>query len=208
VEIIELAEEILARQEETNASIIEIFKTGSQTFLNRETDSDFVVVCRGYVQRMSRNKIEYEGKKYDFFIYDEKAYIKSLDFSSSGNYFEREKEDKLYNYFSDSNIKQIVYGSSSLQWSMMDHKEEYITHIRDMFNSRRDPIGRPTYHFIIDPWMVGKLFVHYYVILKIYENNSAEITPNIIRDVSLLYSRDPQSEPIIEWVREKLREVK
>jgi hypothetical protein len=207
LEIIELAEAILARQEETNASILEIFKTGSQVFLNRDKDKDFVVVCTGYGQRMSRNKIEHEGKKYDFYIYDEEALARSLDFSSSGSYFEREMEEKLYNYFRDSNIKQTVYGSPSIQWSMMDHREKYISHIRDMFNSRRDPVGRPTYHFITDPWMVGKIFVHYYVILRMYENNSAEITPDIIRDVSLLYGRDPRSGPIIDWVRERLREV-
>jgi hypothetical protein len=201
-----LVQSILDEQEEIDASILEIFKTGSQLFTERETDVDFVVVCSGYQQRRGRVFRKIDGVKYDIIIYDQAAILKSLDFSSEF-YFWREKSEKLYNYTRDSAIRQTVYGSPSFQWSMMEHKEEYLSYIAKRFNKNKNIDGSNPFYSMVDHWKMGKHFVHYYTILKIYENGKVEITPEIIKEVELMYSQSPEAQPSIEWVLAKIKEI-
>jgi hypothetical protein len=201
-----LVQSILDEQEETGASILEIFKTGSQLFTDRETDVDFVAVCSGYQQRRGRVFRKIDGTRYDVIIYDQAAMLKSLDFSSEF-YFWREKSEKLYNYTRDSSIRQTVYGSPSFEWSMMDHRDEYVAYISERFNETKDADGRNPLYSMADPWKMGKLLVHYYVVLKMCENGRAEITPEIASDASLLYSQSPEAQPVVEWVLTKIKEA-
>jgi hypothetical protein len=190
-----LAELILDRQKEKDATIIEIFKTGSQIFLDRKKDYDFVIICKNYNQRRTREVVEENGLKYDIIIIDENAVKASMDFN---NLFYVHKDIKLFNYLFEKNIRQTIYGNFELDWSMLQHKEDYLGFIKERFN-------KTNYDILKDPWRVGKSFVHYYVILKIYENNKVELTEEIINNVSLLYGSTIEAKPIIDWIFNKLK---
>ena len=53
----------------------------------------------------------------------------------------------------------------------------------------------------------GKGFVHYYIIIKYYENNSTEFTEQMIREINILYNRLEGADDIISHVETKILEI-
>jgi hypothetical protein len=197
MDIKQLAESLLMQQQESNAVILEIFQTGSNVFnAGRTNDNDFVVICQNYGQRKRRDFIIQDGVKYDILIMDINAVKASLDFDNTTYVYQ---DVKLYSYFYDIGIRKTIYGNSNLGWLMLDHKLKYINYIKNKYNSSN-------YHLLKDPWRVGKGFVHYYTVLKIYENNKAELTEQMLLDIKTLYGSTEAANPIIEWTIAKLKE--
>lgn len=193
----QLAENLLIQQKENNAIILEIFQTGSNVFnLERENDNDYVIICENYGQRKRREFVVDNDIKYDILIMDKKAVLASLDFD---DYIYIQNDIKLFSYFYDDAIRKTVYGSANLNWSMLNHKEKYIDYIKNRFSKTK-------YHILPDPWRVGKHLVHYYLVLKIYENNKAELTEELLVDIKTFYSGTEASMPMIEWTIAKLKE--
>jgi hypothetical protein len=194
-----IAERLLIEQKEDNAVILEIFQTGSNVFdVERKKDDDYVVICENYGQRKRREIIIENDIKYDILIMDKKAVEASLDFD---DYIYIKNDIKLFSYFYDVSIRKTIYGNSNLNWSMLDHKNKYIDYIKNRFASTK-------YHMLPEIWKFGKHLVHYYVVLKIYENNKAELTDQMLLDIKSLYDTTEASIPIIEWVMLNLREPK
>jgi hypothetical protein len=192
----EIAERLLVEQKEDNAIILEIFQTGSNVFgVKRKKDDDYVVICENYGQRKRREIVIENDIKYDILIMDKKAVEASLDFD---NYVYIQNDIKLFSYFYDVSIRKIIYGNSNLNWSMLDHKAKYIAYIKNKFASTK-------YHILPSPWKFGKHLVHYYVILKIYENNKAELTDQMLLDIKALYDTTEASMPIIDWIMLNLK---
>jgi hypothetical protein len=187
-----IAEEILLREREEDAVILEIFETGSQLFTDRENDYDYIVVCKDYMQRYRRTHLEDNGKKLDIVFIDEKAVQSLLDFEDL-HYVKQNV--KLYNYFFEPNIRKTVYGSFDIDWSMLEHKEEYLNHLKENYANLKKFSNRHK---------IGKSFVHYYIILKIFENNEVEITEQMTEDIELLYSGSQECESIIQWIDSQL----
>jgi hypothetical protein len=197
MDIKQLAESILQEQQENQAIITEIFKTGSSVFnLNRNTDKDYVVICKNFGQRKRRSIVTVEGIKYDILFFDELAYKASLDFNNTSYV---NNDTKIFNYFSDDKLRPetIIYGDSKIRWSMLEHKKEYLEFIRNRFQSSR-------YNILKDPWKIGKTLVHYYIILKMYEDNKVELTDEILHNIELFYNLSPQCAPFIDWIKSKL----
>lgn len=193
----EIAEKLLIEQKEVNAIILEIFQTGSNVFgVQREKDDDYVIICENYGQRKRRELVIENDIKYDILIMDKKAIEASLDFD---DYVYIQNDVKLFSYFYDVSIRKTVYGNSNLNWSMLNHKTKYIDYIKTRFASTK-------YHLLLDPWKFGKHLVHYYVVLKIYENNKAELTEEMLLDIKTLYSATEAAHPIIEWIILNLKE--
>jgi hypothetical protein len=187
-----IAEDILLKEREEDAVILEIFETGSQLFVDRDTDYDYIVVCKDYMQRYRRTRVEDNGKKLDIVFIDEKAVHARLDFNDL-HYLKL--NEKIYNYFFESNIRKTVYGSFDIDWNMLEHKEEYLSYIKKTYLSlKKHPNSR----------IIGKSFVHYYIILKIFENNKIEITEQMTEDIELLYSGSQECESIIQWIDSQL----
>ena len=104
--ILELYKELL-KEKNSNAEIIEIYKTGSQIFRENPHDLDYVAICRNYTDLYSRTHKKIDGQIYDMIIKDESEIKKSLNFDGS------DKEDGfetsfLYNYFTP--IRETIYG--------------------------------------------------------------------------------------------------
>jgi hypothetical protein len=195
----EIAERLLIEQKEDNAVILEIFQTGSNVFdVKRKKDDDYVVICENYGQRKRREIIIENDIKYDILIMDKKAVEASLDFD---DYIYIQNDIKLFSYFYDVSIRKTIYGNSNLNWSMLDHKNKYIDYIKNRFASTK-------YHMLPEIWKFGKHLVHYYVVLKIYENNKAELTDQMLLDIKSLYDTKETSLPIIEWVILNLKQAK
>ena len=192
----EMVEELFVKQRE-QATVTEIFATGSQTFTERETDKDFVVICKGYVQRYFVYKKEVDGVKYDIFIFDEEAAKALLDFN---DLFYIMRARKIYNYFWDKAIKKVVYGSWDYEWNMLEHKNDYLAYLKTHYeNTGYSDIPLERLHYL------GNQFVHYYVVLSIYENNIVEITQKMKEDIALLYSKDVANISLIENIISKIK---
>jgi len=191
MEIKEIAENILQEQQETSASILEIFMTGSNVFsMNRNVDNDYVVICENYGQRKRRTFITIDDAKYDILIMDINAVKASLDFDDN-DYIPQ--DIKLYSYFYDTAIRKTVYGQSDLDWSMLNFKTKYLNYIKNFYKEKK-------YDSVKEPWKYGKKFVHFYVVLKIFENNKPEITEDMLINIKKLYDSTEDSKEIIEWV--------
>jgi hypothetical protein len=191
MEIKEIAETILQEQQETSASILEIFMTGSNVFsMNRNVDNDYVVICENYGQRKRRTFITIDDVKYDILIMDINAVKASLDFDDN-DYIPQ--DIKLYSYFYDTAIRKTVYGQSDLDWSMLNFKTKYLNYIKNFYKEKK-------YDSVKEPWKYGKKFVHFYVVLKIFENNKPEITEDMLINIKKLYDSTEDSKEIIEWV--------
>lgn len=197
MEIKNLAQRLLTEQREDKAVILEIFQTGSNVFgVGRTKDDDYVVICENYGQRKRRTILIENDVKYDVLIMDIKAVEASLDFD---DYIYIPNDVKLFSYFYDVSIRKTVYGKSNLSWSMLDHKQKYLEYIKTKFDTTN-------YLILVDPWKFGKHLVHYYNILKIYENNKAELTPEMLADIKKLYDAKEEAMPIIQWIFAKLKE--
>jgi hypothetical protein len=108
----EIAEDILLREKELEATVLEIFETGSQLFLDRETDLDYVVVCKNYKQRRKKNILQIDDKTYDILFIDEVAVFAALNFDEI---YYVNKEVKIFNYYFEKNIRKTIYGNFDIQ---------------------------------------------------------------------------------------------
>lgn len=194
----EIAEDILLKEKELEVLILEIFETGSQLFVDRDTDLDYVVVCSNYKQRRKKNVVELDGKKYDILFIDEVAVAAALDFDEL---YYVNKEVKIFNYYFERNIRKTVYGDFNINWNMLEHKDKYLAYIKDRYLNKSQ---MPRH---INRWKMGKSFVPYYIILNIYKNNKVEITPTMLADIQQLYSRNEASESIIEWIDQEIEKI-
>ena len=194
----EIAEDILLKEKELEANILEIFETGSQLFINRDTDLDYVVICRNYKQRRKKNVLEADGKTYDILFIDELAVAAALNFDEL---YYVNKEVKIFNYYFEKNIRKTIYGDFDIQWNMLEHKEKYLAYIKDRYINKSQ-MPRHT-----NRWKIGKSFVPYYIILNIYKNNKVEITDLMLNDIKQLYSRTESSESIINWIDQEINKI-
>jgi hypothetical protein len=195
----ELAQRLLTEQRENTAVILEIFQTGSNVFnVGRKKDDDYVVICENYGQRKRRQIVIENEIKYDILIMDKKAVEASLDFD---DYIYIQNDIKLFGYFYDVSIRKIIYGNSNLNWSMLNQKTKYLNYAKDRF-------ATTNYGLLVEPWKFGKHLVHYYNILKIYENNKAELNEQMLLDIKTLYGGTEEAMPIIEWIIAKMKEPK
>ena len=62
---------------------------------------------------------------------------------------------------------------------MLDYKQSYLEYIKLKYEK--------TLKRTINRTKGTKAFVHFYIILKIYENNKIEITPEMLQDIRTLY---------------------
>jgi hypothetical protein len=184
----EIVDKILEEQKETNAEILEIFKTGSQVLTSINGDKDFVVVCKNYTKNRTKQIVNRDNINYDIIIIDEKAMYSCLDFGDTSLVH---KDVKFFNYFFEKNIRETVYGGIDINWSMLEHKEEYLNYIKERYK-------RTNLLNIKNVYKIGKVFVHYYIVLTILNNNKVEITPKMKLDIDLFYSRSANAEPLIK----------
>jgi hypothetical protein len=192
----DLAQRLLTEQKEDTAVILEIFQTGSNVFgVGRIKDDDYVVICENYGQRKRRTVVFENNVKYDVLIMDIKAIKASLDFD---DYIYIPNDVKLFSYFYDISIRKTIYGNSNLNWSMLNHKAKYLDYIKKRFASTK-------YTVLVEPWKFGKHLVHYYAILKIYENDKVELTEEMLSEIKILYDSTEAGKPIIDWVFNKLK---
>jgi hypothetical protein len=190
------AEEILLLEKE-DAKILEIFKTGSQLLkedTNNCNDLDFIVLCENYKQRLRRTHIKENNIDYEIKIMDITALEAQLDF----NEFHYTLEDnKIYSYF--LHIRETIYGGYKIDWDMLEHEEEYKKYLCQRYNS--------FLRKITNRYKFSKSFVHFYIILKMFENNKTEITKEMQEKITKLYQGGKQNIPIIDWIEKELGEI-
>jgi hypothetical protein len=189
-------ESVLIEQEEPEAVVIEIYKTGSYLFKDTPKDLDYVVICTGYSQRFSTHNVLIEDVRYDFFIFDTSAIAAQQDFSDK---YYIPTYLKMYAY--TTQIRDSVYGRYEHSWDMLDHELEYKRYLKETYLNDKTSIVRGT------SYRPGKFYVNYYIILKIYENNIAEINEDMISEVTFLYDTKSDTTPTKQWVIDQLNMI-
>lgn len=174
-----------------DSEILAIFETGSQLFrdIDKVNDIDYTVVCNNYKPKRTKNIFKIENKTYDIIVYDESFYIDILNFRKNGI-----RQVMIYNYF--LKINKVMYGSWDYEWDMFSHKEEYLKFLKEEYIST---IGKR-----VNRSKVTKHWVHYYIIVKMYENNSIELTEEMIKDINNLYDSSGNHYELIDYIEEKL----
>lgn len=178
------------------ALVVEVFKTGSQLFRDNPVDLDYVIICENFPEGYKRKKVQIDGLSYDFIFRSKEDYIKLLnfDFNDDGGY----EHSALYNYF--YNVKEIIYGKWEYGWNILDFEEVYKSKLKDLYYKT---VGkRVLRNHITKGW------VHYYIILKIFDNNSLDITDEMLRDINTLYTAtNGEAIPIINWIESQINKI-
>jgi len=186
----EIVQEILNDWQE-EGTILEISKTGSQINRDDPNDLDYLIVCDQFEQRARKYVVEIEGQVYDLMFRSLLSLKKQLDFTDTGYVH---KGHEIYNYCFP--IRERVYGSLNYEWDMLSHEQEYIEHIKNKYMNTVGQLKVKTNY--------TKPFVHYYIILKMFENQKLEITPEMKKNIEILYNSGPESAQIIDWIEIKL----
>ena len=179
-------EEFLINKNET-ATILAIYNTGSQIFIDTPSDLDYTIVCSGLKQKVYKTIVEYNGIMYDLFIKDETMIPQMLDFANS-DYMNL----KVFNYFLA--IEVPIYGEFKHGWNIFEHETEYKNYIKNKYNSEVVLRSKK------NPKSNARFFVHYYIILKIFDSGSLIITNEMRDNVSLMYQNSEEAYPAIDWV--------
>ena len=154
----EYIEDLLIKQKEYDAKILEISTTGSQIFRDNPGDLDYIAICEGYNQRRRKHFFKDNGITYDLIIMDKSVFDSLYDFTEE-HYVSPKL--KFFNYF--YKIRHTIYGGYDDGWNMFDHEIEYKKYIAKKFNETVNIRNSsfPSY---------GKFYVHYYIILKLIIN--------------------------------------
>lgn len=196
MDIISFVEEWFVKMRETNAVILEVYKTGSQLFRDDPHDLDFEVICENLDQRFVFKQTKENGICYDIVIIDKRALEAQLDFN---NKYYTERRLKFFNYLFA--IRETIYGDANITWNMLEYKKAYLTYLSERFEEDSTRSGmRGSYRR-------GKFYVHYYIPLKIYENNSLEITTEMSAGIKVLYAGGEEAIPVIEWVTAEIEKL-
>lgn len=188
-----LYDNLLQKLNISNYTILEIFKTGSQLFRNNPNDLDFVAVLDVFENKYYREPITHENKKYDLIIIDYEEYKKKL---TSPMIFT--EVYKLYNYLYCDYFKQIIYGGIDFEYNLLDYKNEYLFFLKDLYvNSIGKSINKINF---------GKVFVHYYILLTIFDKNDISLTEEERQNVVKLYNKDETIIPLINELDSRLCE--
>ena len=186
----ELADNILKEWQE-EATVLEISKTGSQINRKNPSDLDYLVVCDKFEQRARKYVTEIDGQTYDLMFRSLKALDAQRDFYNTGYIHE---DHKLYSYCIP--IREPIYGELNYDWNMLNHEEEYLNYIKNRYMNTLAKLKVKTRH--------AKPFAHYYIILKIYENQSVEINDKMKDDIEIIYQSSEGVKELIEWIEIKL----
>jgi hypothetical protein len=171
--------------EGTGTTILEISKTGSQLFKEDPNDLDYTIVCENFTEKRAKYCADIDGVHYDFFMYDKEALLARLDFNNPAYNLV-----KIYNYFQE--IREVVYGNFETNWDLLDCKQAYLNHLQ--IKNEGMPSG----------YTANRDYVHFYVVLKMFENNSTTITEDMKEAVDNLYHEIEDYTDSIDWVREQL----
>lgn len=190
--IYEEVNKILQEQNES-ATVLEIFKTGSQLFKSNPTDLDYVAICENYTKRRTRQYRIVEGESYDIIIIDKEAVQAQLDFDNETFIH---KNHKLFNYFYP--IRETVWGNYEIEWEMLDHKNEYLEFARKRYRESIGKLLKKTSSCF------SKTYVHYYIILEMYRHLRIEVTKEMKRNIQLLYRGGREATSIIMYINQEM----
>ena len=93
-------------------------------------------------------------------------------------------------------IRDVIYGGVDLNWNMFEHQLEYMAYLNQ---HHIDTLGKSKVKY-----KYGKYYVHFYVIIKMFENNNTAITETMLADILTLYNATTECNPLIDWIISKL----
>ena len=193
MDIIQFVKEELIRQQENDAIILEIFKTGSQLFIEAPHDLDYVIILKNFYQRRRKVFLIVDGVHYDFIFISEEGVNSQLDFNK--NHYIGYKI-KLFNYF--YLLRNVIYGKFDINWNMLDHRQEYFEYIKTRY---KETVGsRPkksNYNY-------GKGYAPYYTILTMFLTNTTTLSDITMTNIANLYNKQDNYKELIDWVIEQM----
>lgn len=180
---------------DSNSTILEIHGVGSQLFRENPNDYDLIVICDNFSLKRKKKILKIDNKTYDIAFYDLQSFINQLTFLETDDlHFAH----RLFNYA--YSLRIILEGNINYNWNIFDYREQYLSLIKTVYY---EGIGKR-----VNRSRFTKSWVHYYIILKFYENNNTTITPEMLQDIRTLYDAvDGSQIPIIDWIEEKLNQI-
>lgn len=170
-----------------------ILQVGSSLFSNKPRDLDFFCISSN-LKKATRKKVDYEGYLLDIIVLNENEYADRMVLETRPPYH------NLYNY--QNLIAKIEYV-----------QEGYVLPKFDMFNKeiKQKYLKMIAYNYLqtlgcsIQKHFYSKAFTHYYIIMKFYENNSSELTEEMLININKLREKEEGYGQIIDEVDEFLR---
>jgi hypothetical protein len=159
-------------------SILEIFPTGSQMFKYGDVnDLDYIVILDFFEEKHMRIKKEVNNNQYDVLFLDAQAVRDRMDFKYNTA---KERNYLLFNYFYA--IRETLHGEKFYDIDILANKDKYLFVLKHRYDN--------TLNRAIVKRNFAKNFVHYYIVLKIFENNKVEINNDMLIFINRLYSFD------------------
>lgn len=158
-------------------TVLAIIKVGSQLYYDNPADLDYLCIVKEPTPK--KEFLEIGNKTVDLLILNE------IDYSNKINLTETLPKHCLFNYqltFSKTVYKKDNYNLVLFDMFDKNIKIKYLDILKPHY---QNTLGRAIY----DP-ILGKFYVHYYLILKMYEQNSAELAKEIIDDIISLRKSD------------------
>jgi len=109
MDIVSFVEDWFIKMRENDATILEIYKAGSQLFRDDPHDLDFEVICENLKQRFVFKQTVENGIHYDVVMIDKKALEAQLDFN---NPWYTTNRLKLFNYLFTA--RETIYGDAKI----------------------------------------------------------------------------------------------
>jgi hypothetical protein len=201
---LEIINNILEKENIQDSNVLEITNIGSR-LLNKQNpgDMDYFITVNNLFEKSFRSHFKIKKESLDLFFGDYNLLKDRLELNKMKEF---DKFNILYNYAYSPGIKNIVYGDSGLTFDFFGHKTKYIDIVKELYHSS---IGRRPYS--LGKYKLGKIFSHYYVIVKFYDNNTLEITTEMQSDLDRLYetpvdsSSKEEYRSIIEYIDSRMQ---
>lgn len=174
--VLKMVHQILSQRCESDYSILEISKTGSKLFLERDSDIDYKVICSNLSQKI----IKYYDveSKIDIIILD----IEMLKFFLD---FKIENYNSLYNI--QELFKEVIYGDSSIDYDFWSTKEKYLEFLKKNYKNIQN----------------NKEFWWVYLPFKFAHQGNTTVTAEILQVIKDSYNNSISQETF-EWLKNQL----
>lgn len=172
--------------------LVLITKIGSSLFYDKPQDLDYFCVSANR-EKADRIKIESENGVLDLLI------LTPVELMNKLNFIDTYQAHSLYNY--QLAKPEVLYKDDTF---ILEPFDMLNPNIKDLYLNSITEYYKGTLGLSIHKHRHSKMYTHYYLILKMYEDNTVEFTPEMVQTVKQLRDKTDGYEEIVEEIHIKL----